>query len=249
MQNLNRNIMGYVFQTQRWSLHDGDGIRTTIFLSGCPLRCSWCHNPESWNNNSIQPISVEDIMKTIKRDAVFYRASGGGVTFSGGEPTYQTEFLRELVKNCMLLGIDTAIETSGYFSWHETKDILEILDFLFVDIKHMNSQVHKKYTGVGNELILENIIKISDLGKKPVIRIPLIPGVNDDDENIDRTSEFILKNLEVRGVEVLPYHDYGLYKYKDLGIDTKYGFIAPTEEKIKEVKSRIKKYGINIVNY
>ncbi|MBU5676442.1 glycyl-radical enzyme activating protein [Alkaliphilus sp. MSJ-5] len=241
--------MGYVFQTQRWSLHDGDGIRTTIFLNGCPLRCSWCHNPESWTNNSIQPISVEDLMKTIKRDAVFYRASGGGVTFSGGEPTYQTEFLRELVKNCMLLGIDTAIETSGYFSWDKTKDILEALDFVFVDIKHMDSQVHKKYTGVDNKLILENIIKISNMGKKPVIRIPLIPDVNDNDENINQTSEFILKNLEVRGVEVLPYHDYGLYKYKDLGLDSKYEFITPTKEKIEKVKSRIKKHGINIINY
>ncbi|WP_246579207.1 glycyl-radical enzyme activating protein [Alkaliphilus flagellatus] len=249
MQNLNHNIMGYVFQTQRWSLHDGDGIRTTIFLNGCPLRCSWCHNPESWTNNSIQPISVEDLMKTIKRDAVFYRASGGGVTFSGGEPTYQTEFLRELVKNCMLLGIDTAIETSGYFSWDKTKDILEALDFVFVDIKHMDSQVHKKYTGVDNKLILENIIKISNMGKKPVIRIPLIPDVNDNDENINQTSEFILKNLEVRGVEVLPYHDYGLYKYKDLGLDSKYEFITPTKEKIEKVKSRIKKHGINIINY
>ncbi len=249
MQNLNHNIMGYVFQTQRWSLHDGDGIRTTIFLSGCPLRCSWCHNPESWSNNSIQPISVEDLMKTIKRDAVFYRVSGGGVTFSGGEPTYQTEFLRELVKNCMLLGIDTAIETSGYFSWEKTKDVLEMLDFVFVDIKHMDSNTHKKYTGVDNKLILENIVKISNMGKKPVIRIPLIPGVNDDDENIDKISEFILKNLEVRGVEVLPYHDYGLYKYKDLGLDSKYEFIAPTKEKIEEVKSRIKKHGINIINY
>lgn len=249
MQTSNKKIMGYVFQTQRWSLNDGDGIRTTVFLNSCPLRCSWCHNPESWDNDSVESVSVEDVMKVIKRDAVFYRASGGGVTFSGGEPTHQTEFLRELVKSCMFLGIDTAIETSGFFNWENIKDIIEMLDFVFVDIKHMDSKIHKKYTGVDNQLILENIIKISDLGKKPVIRIPLIPGVNDDIENIDKTREFILKNLDIKGVEILPYHNLGEYKYEDLNIQNEYSFISPIKEEIERVKERIKSYGINIINY
>lgn len=249
MQNLRKDTFGYIFQVQRFSLHDGNGIRTTIFLNNCPLRCSWCHNPESWGNstNTTESISVEDVMKTIKRDAVFYRASGGGVTFSGGEPTYQTEFLRELVKACMLLGIDTAIETSGYFNWESNKDIFEMLDFVFVDMKHMDSNVHKKYTGVDNSIILENIINISDLGKKPIIRIPLIPGVNDDHENIDKTSEFIIKNLDIKGVEILPYHNLGEYKYNKLDLDNRYKFTEPTTEKIEEIKAQIKNYGINII--
>ncbi|SNT07150.1 pyruvate formate lyase activating enzyme [Anaerovirgula multivorans] len=248
-QNPNKNIKGYVFQTQRWSLHDGDGIRTSIFLGGCPLRCSWCHNPESWSRNSTETVSVEEVIKTIKRDEVFYRASGGGVTFSGGEPTYQTEFLRGLVKSCMLLGINTAIETSGFFNWKSNKDIFQMLDFVFVDIKHMDSKIHKKYTGVGNKLILENITKISDLGKTIIIRIPLILGVNDDDENIDKTSRFILENLDIEGVEILPYHNLGEYKYKELGLDTQYQFAEPAKERIEEIKDRIKSHSINIIDY
>ena len=240
--------MGYIFQTQRWSLHDGEGIRTTVFLSGCPLRCSWCHNPESWNGDAVEGTSIENLMKIIKRDSVFYRASGGGVTFSGGEPTYQTEVLRELVKNCMFLGISTTIETSGYFNWENNKDIFVMLDFVFLDIKHMNSQIHKKYTGVDNHIILENAKKISDLGKKPIIRIPLIPGVNDDDESIEEISKFILENLDIKGVEVLPYHNLGEYKYEKLALDTQYQFRQPTKEEVEKVEEQIKKYGINIIS-
>lgn len=248
-QNSDRDTKGNIFQTQRWSLHDGNGIRTTLFLSGCPLRCSWCHNPECWSEDAIETVSVEEVVKTIKRDVVFYRSSGGGVTFSGGEPTHQTRFLRELVRSCMLLGIDTAIETSGYFSWANNRDVFEMLDFVFVDMKHMDSKMHKKYTGVDNKLILENIVKISDLRKKIIIRIALIPDVNDDDKNIDKTCQFVLENLEIEGIEVLPYHNLGEHKYKKLGLDpSQCQFVEPTKERIEEIKNRIKSYGIDLIN-
>lgn len=296
-----KNISGNVFDIQRWSLHDGNGIRTTIFLKGCPLRCKWCHNPESWNENTVltfsnekcikcgkcidvcpneaniimdgnielqhsrckacgkcvevcpsgareiigEKMSVDDIIKIIKRDMVFYRESGGGVTFSGGEPTYQHQFLRELVKSCKALGIDTAIETCGYFEWGLLKDIFEMVDFVFVDIKHMDSNIHKKFTSVDNKLILENIINISKLNKKPVIRIPLIEDVNDDLKNIHETLEFISKKIIAGGVELLPYHNYGVPKYKALGMANHYEFKKPNEEKIEEIESIIKEYGIN----
>lgn len=247
MKDIDQSLKGSVFQTQRWSLHDGEGIRTTIFLGGCSLRCSWCHNPESWNENPIHRVTVKEVMDLIERDAIFYRTSGGGITFSGGEPTRQGEFLKTLVKNAMFLGIDTAIETSGYFNWEEQKETFEMLDSVFVDIKHMDPAVHRKFTGVDNSLILENIMKISDLGKGPIIRIPLISGINDDGDNIEKTGEFILNHLSIEGVEILPYHNLGEYKYRDLGIEIKHQFFTPTSEKIQEVKEILKKLGVNLV--
>jgi len=299
-----KSISGNIFDIQRWSLHDGNGIRTTIFLKGCPLRCWWCHNPESWNENPIlafsnekctkcakciaicpeeaniiidnniklrrsqckacgkcvevcpanareiigQEMSVNDIIKIIKRDMVFYRESGGGVTFSGGEPTYQHQYLRELVKSCISLGVDTAIETCGYFEWDLLKDIFEMMDFVFVDIKHMDSKTHKKLTGVDNKVILENIINISKLNKKPVIRIPLIKGVNDDLGNIYETLDFISSEIITSGVEILPYHNYGVPKYKALGMSNYYELKKPHKEKIEEIENIINEYGINDKN-
>ena len=300
-----KQCSGNIFQIQRWSLHDGEGVRSTVFLKGCPLRCRWCANPESWNSNpevlyfpdrcsgcgqcaqvcetgaitledgnlngferarccgcnkccEVCPtgarkkigstVTVEDVLKVIKRDAIFYRESGGGVTFSGGEPFAQSNFLRQLVTECSRIGIDTAVETSGYFDWEKVKDIFEFLDCVFVDIKHMDDETHKKLTGVSNRMILENITLMSQMHPKIILRVPLIEGVNTDEENIRRMCEFICQNTAVEGIELLPYHDLGKSKYSALGVGFN-PFITPDANKIQEIKKIITDYGISIVDY
>ena len=141
-------------QLQHFSVNDGEGIRTTIFMAGCPLRCKWCCNPESWlmkTNKYVKEMSIEEIIKEINKYNIFYRYSKGGITYSGGEPTFQTKFLRNMVNTFYNSGIHQSIETSGYFTWLDVEDIFQMLDFIFVDIKHFDSNKHRKLTGVGNE--------------------------------------------------------------------------------------------------
>jgi len=300
-----KHFSGNIFQIQRWSIHDGEGIRSTVFLKGCPLRCEWCANPESWNSNSevlffrercngcgrcsqicaadavtvtdqgigelnrekcrtcgkccaVCPtgarknigstVTVEDVLKIIKRDTVFYRESGGGVTFSGGEPFMQPEFLRQLVAACNRFGIDTAVETCGYFEWEQVKDIFELLECVFVDIKHMDDQIHRKFTGVSNHRILENIIRISEMHPKTIVRIPLIEEINAGETNIRQTCEFLREHTRVAGIELLPYHDFGQAKCRALGA-VGAAYTTPDASRIEEVKRIIKDYRIPIVDF
>jgi pyruvate formate lyase activating enzyme len=299
-------ISGNVFQIQRWSVHDGDGIRSTVFLKGCPLRCKWCANPESWNSNpevlyfreqctgcgqcslscnhqaiesqkdialsfcrercyccgtccEVCPsgarkkigslMTVEEVIKVIKRDSVFYRESEGGVTFSGGEPFAQARFLSELVLACKRLTIDTAVETSGYFEWEEVEDIFEELDTVFIDIKHMDEQIHKTLTGVSNQKILENILRISQKHNHVVIRVPLIDGINDDRNNIGQMCEFLRENTTISGVELLPYHSLGNMKMNALDCGKWEIFITPDSKKIENIKRIIAEYEIQNIDF
>lgn len=295
---------GIIFEVQRWSLHDGDGIRSTIFMKGCPLRCKWCHNPESWQIkpeilffsekctgcgkcsqicptgaasqsgdkasfdrpkctmcleclSSCQGKALKlygnkttagELFRKIKRDSVFYRESGGGVTLSGGEPTMQPKLLDAIVRLCSSAGIDTAIETSAYFEWDKLKDTIELIDFVFVDLKHMDNQVHKELTGAPNCGILKNIVKLSDMKKKPVIRIPLIEGVNDGD-NLRSTLDFISKNVDAAGVELLPYHSFGESKYPALGLEYSCPFKPPSAKALQAGRELIKSFGLNVIDY
>ena len=299
------NVSGNVFQVQRWSVHDGDGIRSTVFFKGCPLRCQWCANPESWHcapevlyfrglcsgcgrciqvcesdaitavNGMVGAVSrekcrgcgkcceacptgarkmmgkicsVEDIMRIIQRDAIFYRTSGGGVTFSGGEPFAQPEFLRQLVVSCHRLGIDTAAETCGHFSWENGKDIVALLDGVFVDIKHMDDAVYRRLTGVGNQIILENIALMSRLQSRTIVRVPLIAGVNDGEKNIREMCEFLKLRTQIQGVELLPYHNLGVGKWDAVGASATL-FAAPSIPQVDAIKKIIVGYGLNLVDY
>lgn len=308
MQSLKEQPMqqcsGNIFQIQRWSVNDGEGVRSTVFFKGCPLRCKWCANPESWHSQpeilyfreqcsgcggcaqvcstgavtmdngrinfdrtrcsgcsqccEVCPtearkrigavVTVEDILAVIKRDAVFYRESGGGVTFSGGEPFAQPEFLRQLVIACTRLGLDTAVETSGYFIWEQVKDILERLNCVFVDIKHMDDEIHREMTGVGNQRILTNIARISRVAAKTIVRVPLIEEVNANEGNIREMCSYLRDNTRVAGVEILPYHNYGQAKYTAVGAAGT-AFTTPTVTRIQAIEQMITDFGIPIVDF
>jgi pyruvate formate lyase activating enzyme len=173
-------------------------------------------------------MSVADVLSVIERDRVFYRQSGGGVTFSGGEPLTQPAFLRELVEECWAAGLSMALETCGHFPWATAKDILARMDLVFLDIKHMDPEIHRRVTGKDNRLVLENAIRIAREKIPLVIRIPLIPTINDSAENLAATAAFVSEELAgVLGVELLPYHTLGTGKYQPIGLKYRLNHLAP----------------------
>ena len=223
------DIKGRIFNIQRFSIHDGPGIRTIVFFKGCFMRCAWCCNPES-QRYEIETlvekdktktvgydVRVSDIMPEILSDLPYYRRSGGGVTLSGGEVLGQADFARELLKACKAEGLHTAVESASSAPFSEIEKILPYLDLYLMDIKHMDSQKHKEYTGVGNERILENARKIADSGVELIIRTPVIPTFNDTPEEIKAISRFASSLPGVCEHHLLPYHRLGSDKYQGLG--------------------------------
>ena len=220
---------GRIFNIQRFSIHDGPGIRTIVFFKGCFMRCAWCCNPESQSREIEtlieagkaktvgRDVTVEDIMPEILSDMPYYRRSGGGVTLSGGEVLCQADFARELLRECKENGLHTAVESAASSSFSEIEKILPFLDMYLMDIKHMNAEKHKEYTGVSNERILENARKIADSGVELIIRTPVIPGFNDSAEEIRAISHFAKTLPGVREHHLLPYHRLGQDKYAGLG--------------------------------
>ncbi len=223
------NTKGRIFDVQKFSVHDGPGVRTIIFLKGCFLRCRWCCNPESqryeiekMTMNGKEKIvgrdvTVAEVMEIIEQDRIYYRRSGGGVTLSGGECLAQPDFAAAILRACHDRGINTAIESTGFASFDKIEKLLEHLDLYLMDIKHTDSQKHKEYTTQPNELILENARKIAKSGVELIIRVPVIPGFNCSKEEISSIANFA-KSLEtVRELHLLPYHRLGEPKYEGLG--------------------------------
>jgi glycyl-radical enzyme activating protein len=297
------DIVGCVFNIERFAIRDGPGIRTTVFLKGCPLRCLWCANPESMSPapqlfylenlctrcyrcieacpnkattktldgaikidrsvckacgkcveacpNKAREISgklmtVDEVLEEVKRDTLFYQNSGGGVTFSGGEPTHQPEFLWHLLKASQESGIHTALDTSGFVKPEILKKILEHTDLVLYDIKHMDPAKHKDLTGVDNRLILENAKMIAAMGKPMIIRVPLIPGHNDSPENIKALAEFML-SLGLKRVDLLPYHSLGKIKYYRLGMEYKLSDLKPHQgDEVAKIKADLESYGLQV---
>ena len=243
---------GYIMQLQNFSVNDGEGIRTIVFMAGCPLRCAWCSNPEgqTMDNSMVHWMETEDILKELRRQAIFYRNSGGGVTFSGGEATAQPEFLREMVDALYDEGFSLAIVTCGQFNFEKLEPVLRKMDLIFMDLKHIDPEQHRKFTGVDNAVILENIRRTSQLGVPFVVRIPSILGVNCDDAAMDGAFAFLRDNAPTASLEFLPYHRYGENKYKELGMDLPdEGFGTPTQEQLDAWKARAAEYGIHVVSY
>jgi len=239
---------GAVSHIQTFCLHDGEGIRTTVFLAGCPLRCRWCANPETWDAGQAGTMSVGEVVARCCRDRIFYRQSGGGVTISGGEPGMQPDFLVNLLGALANEGLDTALETSGCFTWDRMAEAIRRVDFLFIDLKHMDAHTHARLTGHDNRLILENTRKTGALGKDMVIRLPLVPGVNDQEENLAATAEFVIQYVPGRRIELLPYHDWARHKYAALGL-TWTEYPSPSASDLDKARSILAGIGVTVVDF
>jgi pyruvate formate lyase activating enzyme len=276
---INNELAGIITNIQRFSVHDGPGIRDLIFVKGCPLKCLWCSNPETQNCHQeiafIQDrcighkdcgwclescpvdaihksedgkielkfdlcsncgecvevcpskairlfgnrMTLDEVVNVIEEDIGFYQRSRGGVTVSGGEPLYQADFVCELLRLCQQHAIHTAIETTGCGRWEDLEKVCPFVNIVFYDIKHMDPKKHKDFTGVDNDLILKNLVKLSQSYPDIPItaRTPLIPTYNDSKENIEATAKFLMEIKSVTEYELLPYHSFGEPKYKQLG--------------------------------
>ena len=221
---------GVVFNIQRFSLHDGPGIRTVVFLKGCPLLCPWCANPESINpgveelldpdTGEVTPAgrtrTIEELLETCEADRVFFEESGGGVTLSGGEAMMQHAFAIEMLRRLQDVGIHTAMESTGHVATPVFERALEHLDYLLMDVKHHDRQEHKRWTGGYNDLPLRNLSRAVSRGIDICVRIPVIPGVNDTLQDA-RAFAALLRRLRVERVQLLPFHQFGERKYVLLG--------------------------------
>lgn len=243
---------GYVMQIQDLSVNDGSGIRSNIFLASCPLRCAWCANPEgqTQDNPLVRWMETEEVLRRVRRSIPFFRASGGGVTFTGGECTMQADFLRELATALYNDGLNLAMETCGTFDFDEVRDILEMMDLVFMDCKLMDAEAHRRFTGADNAHILRNIARTAAL--RPVcVRIPTVVGVNADEANMRATFAFLRDEAPPATLEFLPYHRYGEGKYAELGLTLPSAdFAIPTEALLSRLRAIAREeYGITVVSY
>lgn len=253
------NIMDYlkttgrIFDVQRYSIHDGPGIRTILFLKGCILRCRWCCNPES-QEFAIQKmivqgeekiigrdVTVEEMLQVVEKDRAYYYRSGGGMTLSGGECLCQPEFARDLLRGAKERGIHTAIESMAGMPWENIQMVLPYLDLYLMDIKHTNLEKHKAFTGRSNERMLENARKTALSGMtRLVIRVPVIPGFNDTVEEIQGIARFAATLPGVDKIHLLPYHRLGQDKYTGLGREYLLdGVLPPSAEHMETLKKAV----------
>jgi len=262
-------MKGLIFSVKRYSIHDGPGIRVTFFLKGCPLACVWCHNPEGlspvservsytrkvgdreFENYDVvgKEYTVDDILEIIEKDRIFIEQSNGGVTFSGGEPMLQAGFLLEALRECKKGGYHTAVDTSGYSSSESYKSVIPFTDLFLFDIKHMDEARHIEFTGESNRGILDNYRLLLESGPAILVRIPVIPGFNDDTGSLEELKSFIsdTKTSSLTGICLLPFHKAGSSKYKRF--NRPYRMLSdetPSIEQMQKIKDMFLKTGINV---
>lgn len=297
-------MTGRVFDIKRYSIHDGPGIRTTVFLKGCALRCLWCHNPESidpgpelmhWPGrcarcyacvkacplaaisqdaegavaidrnkcdlcgkcaeaclyDAMQMVgreaSVADVMAEVEKDRIFYEQSGGGVTLSGGDPFVQSDFAEALLDACRSRGIRTALDTAGLSPNGLFDRLAAKADIVLYDLKCLDEARHREFTGVSNAPILENLRRLAESGTEIWIRIPLVHGVNDDEDNIRQTIAFLVSLKTIRRVGLLPYHSGGLEKARRTGRESHFRkFETPSEERVAGIEAAFREAGFDV---
>ncbi len=229
------SVKGRIHSFESFGTLDGPGIRFVVFMQGCPLRCLYCHNRDTWDVKGGTEYTPEDVIDKLKKYIEYIKFSGGGITVTGGEPTLQAEFVYEVFKQAKELNIHTALDTSGFVEIEKVKKLLDCTDLVLLDIKHAVEGKHREITGVGNEKIKTFAQYLSSKGILIWIRYVLIPGLTDDDKDLYAASEFIKELKTVEKVEVLPYHSMGLYKWEELG--EKYeleGLREPTAQEVKK---------------
>lgn len=252
---------GIIYDIKRFAIHDGPGIRTTVFLKGCCCDCWWCHNPESRspdiftcqkevrldgikvNRTQVigEEIDTQQLMHEIEKDMVFFEQSQGGVTFSGGEPLQQIDFLRDMLILCKEKGLHTTLDTTAFCEPSVLRSIEPYVDLFMVDLKFMDEDLHRKYVGVSNRLILENLKDLLDKGKRVWLRIPVVPNVNTSD--IDKMIAFLNECPKPEQMNLLPYHKIGRHKYKQFGLAYRLdGIEEPTEAFMQMLKQKFEKH-------
>ncbi len=215
-----------VFDVQRFSIHDGPGIRTTVFLEGCSLRCAWCQNPEAFQSGVAPAMTPEAVIAEVLKDRDYYAVSGGGLTLSGGEPLLHVGPARALLEEAKRHGLHTCVQTAGAVPRSNLSAVLGLVDLFQFDLKHMDSGRHRSLTGAGNERILENAAFLIEQGAVVQFRMPVVPGINDGDANLDRLAQFLVR-LGVHELRVVPYQRMYLGKYAALGLEPALRSVAP----------------------
>lgn len=277
----------YIFDIKRFAINDGPGIRTTLFIKGCPLRCVWCHNPEGWTTEPQvlfkqskcircgaclekgfivddcpttareicgREYSMDELMTEVEKERAVMENSGGGVTLCGGEPLMHPEGTLEVLRELGRRGFHRTVDTTLYAKPEVVDAVAAECELLLIDLKLMDSDKHRLYTGVGNELILENIRRVAETGHPFVIRIPLIEGINADEENIEATAQFLssLSISEALVTHLLPYHDVGKDKHRRMMPPTPYNpqgypMAVPSEETMQRCRQQLESHGLRVV--
>ncbi len=300
VESHHRMHTGLIFNIQKYSLHDGPGIRTTVFLKGCPLRCGWCHNPESrsaepeisWSEARCircgecwevcpqaaaqrpataaidrqqctrcgqcvavcvtgarelvgRQRTVSDVLAEILQDRIFYDESSGGVTLSGGEPLLQAEFAAELLAACRGEGLHTAVDTCGYGRREDVQALAAVTDLFLYDVKILDDNRHRQYTGVSNIVILENLRALCEQGANVWIRVPIIPGFNDDPRDVEATAAWVASLGTVQRMHLIPYHALGTNKAERVGlVPAMAATAAPSDDLLEALAERARAYGL-----
>ena len=244
-------ITGQIFDIKRYAIHDGPGIRTTVFLKGCPLNCWWCHNPEgrssSTDDRASSKVTDLDVIEEVRKDAIFYEQSGGGVTFSGGEPLIQIDFLEAMLRGAQDHHIHTTVDTCGYTDYHVFEQILRLVDLFLFDLKILDNAEHEQNTGMPNTLILDNLSALAQSGSSIRIRIPLIPGVTDTDSNLTQLARFISTLDAIQVIDLLPYNQLGTHKYHKLGLrNERTGLQTQTPEELHHMQRLVAIHGFKV---
>lgn len=296
-------LKGLIFDIKRFAVHDGPGIRTTVFLKGCPLHCLWCHSPESqrpepelmyFTNLCLQCsecvivcptqaqttdttqkivrdrctrcghcvkacyqgalkmvgtyLEVDEVLHELQKDAQYYRQSQGGITLSGGEPLLQPQFTQALLKACKDQYYHTALETCGYATWSRFQSILPSVDLVFYDLKHINREKHIQFTGVSNDLIIHNLRKLDQMGPSYVVRVPVIPTVNDDPDDVEAMATLCSSLKHLQFIELLPYHRLGASKYQHLARSYALSdLLPPQDDVITQFSEAFQSQGLTVI--